>query len=40
MEQEQWEEADKQIPVVAQVLRDEAALIDQETGLLEHGGGK
>jgi N-acetylated-alpha-linked acidic dipeptidase len=36
MEQDQWEEADKQIPVVAQVLRDEAALIDQATGLLGH----
>ena len=36
MEQDQWKEADKQIPVVAQVLRDEAALIDQATGLLGH----
>jgi N-acetylated-alpha-linked acidic dipeptidase len=36
MEQDQWEEADKQIPVVAQLLREEAALIDQATGLLGH----
>jgi N-acetylated-alpha-linked acidic dipeptidase len=39
MEQDQWEEADKQIPVVAQVLREEAALIDQTTGLLGRGAG-
>jgi N-acetylated-alpha-linked acidic dipeptidase len=39
MEQDQWKEADKQIPVVAQVLREEAALIDQTTGLLGRGAG-
>jgi N-acetylated-alpha-linked acidic dipeptidase len=35
MEQENWKEAEEQVPVVAKVLEDEAALIDTVTGLLE-----
>ena len=35
MEQENWKEADEQIPVVAKVLQDEAALIDSASDLLE-----
>jgi N-acetylated-alpha-linked acidic dipeptidase len=35
MEQEKWKEADEQIPVVARVLEDEAALIDSAAGLLD-----
>ena len=35
IEQKQWAEADQQIPVVAKVLRDEAALIDSASASLE-----
>jgi len=35
MEQDKWKEADDQIPLVAKVLEDEAALIEQATSLLE-----
>jgi N-acetylated-alpha-linked acidic dipeptidase len=35
MEQEKWREADEQIPVVAKVLQDEAALIDSAAELLD-----
>ena len=35
MDQEQWKEADDQIPVVAKVLHDEAALMDSAAALLE-----
>jgi N-acetylated-alpha-linked acidic dipeptidase len=34
MEQENWKQAEEQVPVVAKVLEDEAALIDSVTGLL------
>jgi N-acetylated-alpha-linked acidic dipeptidase len=34
MEQENWKQADDQVPVVAKVLLNEAALIDEVTGLL------
>lgn len=34
MEQEDWKQAEEQVPVVAKVLEDEAALIDQVTELL------
>jgi N-acetylated-alpha-linked acidic dipeptidase len=37
LEQENWKQAEEQIPVVAKVLQDEAGLIDTATGLL--GGG-
>jgi N-acetylated-alpha-linked acidic dipeptidase len=37
LEQENWKQAEEQIPVVAKVLEDEASLIDTVTGLL--GGG-
>ncbi len=35
MEQEKWNEADEQIPVVAKVLEDEAALIDSAATILD-----
>jgi N-acetylated-alpha-linked acidic dipeptidase len=35
IEQKNWEEADQQIPVVAKVLQDEAALVDSAAGELE-----
>jgi N-acetylated-alpha-linked acidic dipeptidase len=35
MDQENWKEADDQIPVVAKVLEDEATLIDSAAALLE-----
>ena len=34
MEQENWKQAEQQVPVVAKVLEDEAALIDSVTALL------
>jgi N-acetylated-alpha-linked acidic dipeptidase len=34
MEQENWKQAEEQVPVVAKVLENEAALIDAVTGLL------
>jgi len=34
MEQENWKQAEEQVPVVAKVLEDEAALIDSVTALL------
>jgi N-acetylated-alpha-linked acidic dipeptidase len=34
MEQENWKQAEEQVPVVAKVLDDEASLIDQVTVLL------
>ena len=34
MEQENWKLAEEEVPVVAKVLEDEAALIDTVTGLL------
>jgi N-acetylated-alpha-linked acidic dipeptidase len=34
MEQENWKQAEEQVPVVAKVLLNEAALIDEVTGLL------
>jgi N-acetylated-alpha-linked acidic dipeptidase len=34
MEQENWKEAEEQVPLVAKVLEDEAALIDEVTRLL------
>ena len=34
MEQENWKEAEEQVPLVAKVLEDEAALIDEVTQLL------
>jgi hypothetical protein len=33
MEQENWQQAEEAVPVVAKVLEDEAALIDAVTGL-------
>ncbi|HUN86999.1 MAG TPA: M28 family metallopeptidase [Terracidiphilus sp.] len=36
MDQENWKLADEQIPVVAKVLQDEAALIDSAAGILDH----
>jgi N-acetylated-alpha-linked acidic dipeptidase len=38
MEQENWKQAEEEMPVVAKVLRDEAALIDEVTGLLSAPG--
>ncbi|HXJ96492.1 MAG TPA: M28 family metallopeptidase [Terriglobia bacterium] len=35
IEQKQWDEADRQIPVVARVLQDESALVDSAAGELE-----
>jgi N-acetylated-alpha-linked acidic dipeptidase len=40
MEQENWKQADEQIPVVAKVLEDESSLIDSATALLEQVPGK
>jgi N-acetylated-alpha-linked acidic dipeptidase len=37
MEQENWKQAEEEIPAVAKVLEDEAALIDSVTGLLGQG---
>jgi N-acetylated-alpha-linked acidic dipeptidase len=37
MEQENWKQAEDEIPTVAKVLEDEAALIDSVTGLLGQG---
>jgi len=37
LEQENWKQAEEQVPIVAKVLDDEATLIDTATGLL---GGK
>ena len=34
MEQENWKQAEEEVPVVAKVLENEAALIDAVTGLL------
>ena len=34
LEQDNWKEAEEQIPLVAKVIEDEAALIDTVTGLL------
>jgi N-acetylated-alpha-linked acidic dipeptidase len=34
MDQEDWKQAEEQIPVVAKVIEDEAALIDNVSGLL------
>jgi N-acetylated-alpha-linked acidic dipeptidase len=34
MEQENWKQAEEQVPVVAKILLNEAALIDEVTGLL------
>jgi N-acetylated-alpha-linked acidic dipeptidase len=38
MEQEDWKLAEQEVPVVAKVLEDEAALIDAATGLLGGAG--
>jgi len=35
MEQENWKQADEEVPVVAKVLKDEAAIIDKATALLD-----
>jgi N-acetylated-alpha-linked acidic dipeptidase len=35
IEQKQWAEADQEIPIVAKVLRDEAALVDSASAALE-----
>jgi hypothetical protein len=34
MEQENWQQAAEEVPVVAKVLNDESKLIDSVTGLL------
>jgi len=39
IEEKHWDEADRQIPVVAKVLSDEAALIDSAAGKLEKAAG-
>jgi N-acetylated-alpha-linked acidic dipeptidase len=39
MEQENWQQAQEEVPVVAKALEDEAALIDAVTGLLNGSPG-
>jgi len=34
MDQDDWKQAEEQIPITAKIIEDEAALIDSATGLL------